>query len=123
MQRFASDQDLPVSVLAQVDRGRIKVTGAIGSVHGSSLNRFNEEGPAAEAARIGTELAEKLLMSGETVIDLLEADFPDGLPLSEADELPGELDSELDAGMTVDIDGDLDAELNDLAEDELTDQT
>jgi hydroxymethylbilane synthase len=79
MQRFASDQDLPVSVLAQVDRNRICVTGAIASLH-TPANQETIEGKALHASQLGAELAEKLIMSGESVIDLLEADFPEGLP-------------------------------------------
>ncbi len=79
MQRFATDQDLPVSVLAQVDRKRICITGAITSMHGT-VNQETVEGSAGHARQLGTELAEKLLLNGEAFIDLLEADFPEGLP-------------------------------------------
>jgi hydroxymethylbilane synthase len=104
MQRFASDQDLPISALAKVERRRIRLEGAIGSLHGTTINRDSLEGAATEAAQIGRELAERLLMSGEAVIDLLEADFPEGLsdldlddPLAEdlSDELELDLESEL----------------------------
>jgi len=103
MQRFTSDQDLPVSVLAQVERKKICVTGAIGSMHGSG-NQATIEGAATRASQVGTELAEKLLLSGEAFIDLLEADFPDGVPGDDLDEvmiddpladLPDEIDDEI----------------------------
>jgi hydroxymethylbilane synthase len=82
MQRFTSDQDLPIGVLAQVDRKKICVTGCICSLHGMA-NQETAEGDTANAAQIGTDLAERLLLSGESFIDLLEADFPDGLPEEE----------------------------------------
>lgn len=98
MQRFASDQDLPVSVLAQVDRNRICITGAIASLH-STANQEVIEGKALHASQLGTELAEKLLLSGEAVIDLLEADFPDGLPEEfDADEAMADETVELFTG-------------------------
>jgi hydroxymethylbilane synthase len=109
LQRFASDQDLPVSSLAQVERHHIQITGAIGSVHGSSLNRITRQGPAANAAAIGSELAEKLLLSSEAVIELLEADFPDGLPFAAADD---ELEDEQETDLTAEL-------VDELAEDEL----
>jgi len=79
MQRFATDQDLPVSVLAQVDRKHVCIKGAITSMRGT-VNQETIEGSASHAKQLGTELAEKLLLNGEAFIDLLEADFPEGLP-------------------------------------------
>jgi hydroxymethylbilane synthase len=117
LQRFASDQDLPVSALAQVEHGQLRMTGAIGSVHGPSLNRLTHEGPAAEAVAIGTELAEKLLLSSDAVINLLEADFPDGLPQpSQEDPLLDELEENLDEDRESELNEDY---LDELADDEL----
>ncbi len=101
MQRFASDQDLPVSVLAQVDRKKILVTGAIASLRGTT-NRDSAEGPTPNAGQIGADLAEKLLMNGDSVIDLLEADFPDGLPAldQEDDPLGGGVEDELETELS-----------------------
>jgi hydroxymethylbilane synthase len=108
MQRFTSDQDLPVSALAQVDRNQIQVTGAIASVRGSSLSWATQEGAAAEAETIGAQLAEKLLLESDVVIDLLEADFPNGLPQSEGDaSLEGDFLQELDAEAAAELTDDL----------------
>ncbi|MFH1841749.1 MAG: hypothetical protein ABIF77_00945 [bacterium] len=113
MQRFASDQDLPISALAQVNRRQIRVEGSICPLRGGVLNRSSQEGLARNAVQIGTDLAEKLLMSGDSVIDLLEADFPDGLPDSDLDDvLDKDLPDELEAVLESELDGDLDLDLD-----------
>lgn len=113
MQRFATDQDLPLSALAQVERRRIRIEGAISSLRAATLNRASHEGPAASAVQIGTELAEKLLLSGDAVIDLLEADFPDGLPPADLDDtLAGDLPDDLEGGFDGDLDGELGGDLD-----------
>jgi len=86
VERIATDLDLAVGVLARVDGKRILVTGAIASPSGDSVNRASREGAAAQAASVGAGLAEQLLLSGDTLLDLLEADFPEGLPTADADE-------------------------------------
>jgi len=87
MQHFASDQDLPVAVLARVERGRIEITGAVGSIQGENANKLGTEGDAANAVALGTGLAQNLLGSLDSVIELLAADFPDGLPAEDVDEI------------------------------------
>jgi len=97
LQRFASDQDLPLSVLARCTEGHLVITGAVGSSHEGALRRVVCEGPAERAAALGMELAEKLLASSETVISLLEADFPEGLPDDDSEEetTAGELEPDV----------------------------
>jgi hydroxymethylbilane synthase len=98
MQRLASDQDLPISVLARVDHDTITVTGSIGSPHGAAVNRVVVSGPRSDAARLGAAAVEKLLLDERAVIDLLEADFPEGLPGRDADDLAvSDLDDEIRA--------------------------
>jgi len=94
MQCFTSDQDLPISVLAQVEHKQIQITGAIGSTHDESSNKLTLTGKAANAIQLGTELAQKLLGNLHSVIELLEADFPDGLPDDDC-EFEGDIDQEL----------------------------
>jgi len=86
IQHFAADQDLPISVLARVDHDAINITGAIGSVSGSRANKQSIDGKATEATTLGAELASKLMFNTETLIELLEADFPDGLPGDDLDD-------------------------------------
>ena len=114
MQRFTSDQDLPVSVLAQVERQRVIIEGAIGSIHGRG-HRIVQEGPVARASQLAAEVAEKLLLSEDAVIDLLEADFPDGLP----DDDESELDAELKKDLAAELDSELEASLADDLDDDL----
>jgi hydroxymethylbilane synthase len=111
MQRFTSDQDLPVSALAQVDREQIQVTGVIASVRGSSLSWATQEGAASDAEAIGCRVAEKLLLESNVVIDLLEADFPDGVPAGEGlaslgEDFLEELDAEAAAEIADDFSDD-----------------
>ncbi len=104
-QRFASDQDLPVAALARVRSGRLTLDGAVLSTHGAAACRDQVEGPAAEARSLGEQLAEKLLMGGDAVMHLLEADFPDGLPALEEDPLPaGDGQEDEEAGGADDLD-------------------
>jgi len=86
LQRFASDLELPVGVLARCQGGRLTVTGAVGSSHAAAAALQQREGPAEQAAALGTALAEAILSSDEALIGLLEAEFPEGLPLDD-DEL------------------------------------
>jgi len=79
-ERICSDQDCPLGVLAQVSDEDLVITGVVGSLHGDSLNHALVRGPASEAASLGARLAEQLLMNTDSLIDLLEADFPEGLP-------------------------------------------
>ncbi len=85
LQRFASDLELPVGVLARCDGTRLTVTGAVGTSDAAAAEIQQREGPAEQAAALGAELAEAILQSGQTLIGLLEAEFPEGLP-GDADE-------------------------------------
>jgi hydroxymethylbilane synthase len=94
--RMVSDQDLPVGALARVTGGQIAITGT----SGSGTSRITVDGAISEAEAAGLGLAMQLLCSVESFVDLLEADFPDGLPeddgAGESDlAMPGE-DDDLD---------------------------
>lgn len=86
MERVSTDQDVPAGVLARVEGRRVEITAAIASPSGTSVNRAAREGPAAQAAQLGAALAEQLLLDANTLLSLLEADFPEGLPAGELDE-------------------------------------
>jgi hydroxymethylbilane synthase len=79
--RMISDQDLPVGALARVAGGEVVITGATGS----GTNRISVNGEIDEALAVGSGLAQQILERGDSFADLLEADFPDGLP-DEGDE-------------------------------------
>jgi len=99
--RMISDQDLPVGALARVEQSQLVITGTTGS----GLNRLATHGPVEKAASIGDGLATRILSRIDTFADLLEADFPDGLPEdgdSGTDEMMDDLD--LEAGDEVEID-------------------
>lgn len=86
LQRFASDLELPVGVLARCERGRLRITGAVGSSESDHHAMVTREGAADKAASLGVSLAEALLADDSALISLLEADFPEGVPEDE-DEL------------------------------------
>lgn len=79
--RMISDQDLPVGALARVANGEVVITGATGS----GSNRISVNGEIDQALAVGSGLAQQLLERVDSFADLLEADFPDGLP-DEGDE-------------------------------------
>lgn len=79
-ERIRSDQDCAMGVLAQANDGQLIITGAIGSRSGSAPVQAVLRGDADEARDLGARLAEELLSQPCTLIDLLEADFPEGLP-------------------------------------------
>jgi hydroxymethylbilane synthase len=87
LQRFASDLELPVGVLARCTGSRLVVTGAVGSSAAATAALQQREGPAEQAAALGTALAEAILQSDEALIGLLEAEFPEGLPGDDEDEV------------------------------------
>lgn len=96
-ERICSDQDCPVGALAQVSGDSIVITGAIGSLHGGSLHRAVLEGQVESAADLGARLAEQLMSRATSLLDLLEADFPEGLPddtTGDDDDLFGDDDPE-----------------------------
>ncbi|MEN8006810.1 MAG: hypothetical protein ABFS42_07315 [Candidatus Krumholzibacteriota bacterium] len=74
--RMISDQDLPVGALARVAGGEVVITGTTGP----GTKRIAVNGETHEAVAVGSGLAEQILSRGESFADLLEADFPDGLP-------------------------------------------
>jgi hydroxymethylbilane synthase len=74
--RMISDQDLPVGALARVHGGEVEITGTTGP----GSKRIVVNGETHEAEAVGSGLAQQILSRGESFADLLEADFPDGLP-------------------------------------------
>lgn len=94
LQRFASDLELPVGVLARCAQGRLTVTGAVGSSDAAAVGLQQREGPPDQAARLGTELAESILLNDQALIGLLEAEFPEGLP-ADLDEDERDIDPDL----------------------------
>ena len=74
--RMISDQDLPVGALARVAGGEVVITGTTGP----GTKRIAVNGETHEAEAVGSGLAQQILSRGESFADLLEADFPDGLP-------------------------------------------
>lgn len=104
-ERLCGDQDCPLGVLAQAGDESVIITGAVGSTRGGSLNQAVLRGSADDAASLGVRLAEQLLMHTTSLIDLLEADFPEGLPV----ELEGAGKTELHE----DLGGDADEEFED----------
>ncbi len=79
--RMLPDQDLPVGALARVDGATVEIVGCTGS----GRRHVAAAGAAADAVAVGSELALKLLSHRDSLVDLLEGDFPDGLP-DERDE-------------------------------------
>ncbi len=104
--RMISDQDLPVGALARVDGSEVEITGTTGP----GTKRIAVNGETHEAEAVGSGLAQQILSRGESFADLLEADFPDGLP-DENDEdvaiLEGPTESS-DADNWSELDDDLD---------------
>ena len=74
--RMISDQDLPVGALARVRGKHISIVGSTGS----GSNRITVKGGRGDADKVGDGLATRMLCTVDTFADLLEADFPDGLP-------------------------------------------
>jgi hydroxymethylbilane synthase len=66
--RLEGGCQVPIAGLAQVEGGRVSLEGLVGSVDGKTLIRDRGEGPAAEAERVGRELAEKILDAGGRAI-------------------------------------------------------
>lgn len=106
--RMLPDQDLPVGALARVSADGIAILGGTGAAR----QRISVTGTLAEADAVGDGLAQQILCHRESFADLLEGDFPEGLP-EEPDEdasLLGELADTQDEER---LDGDLD-DLEDL---------
>ena len=112
--RMISDMDIPVGVLAQVQGDEVIITGSTGAC----INRVSVNGPVAQAEEVGLGLAQQILSSGEALVDLLEADFPDGLP-PEDEEILDSAEDDLDLEEDLDLEDDpLDAEIAALDEDD-----
>lgn len=94
LQRFASDLELPVGVLARCSSNRLTITGAVGSSDAADEALQHREGPPDHAARLGNALAEAILYSDKALIGLLEAEFPEGLPV-DLDEDETDIDPDL----------------------------
>jgi len=90
--RMISDQDLPLGALARVEGGEVVITGTTGP----GTSRIIVDGETHEAEAVGGGLAQQILSRAESFADLLEADFPDGLPeendedVTILEDLPGE---------------------------------
>lgn len=80
LQRFASDLEPPLGVLARCADGSLRITGAVGSSSAAAAALQWSEGPPDQATELGTALAETILLHDDALIGLLEADFPEGLP-------------------------------------------
>jgi hydroxymethylbilane synthase len=106
--RMLPDQDLPVGALARVGGDGIAILGATGA----GRQRVSVSGAANEAEAVGDGLAQQLLSRSDTFTDLLEGDFPDGLP-----EEPDEDATLLGGGLAADEDEErFDGDLEDLEE-------
>jgi len=66
--RLEGGCQVPIAGLAKLEGGRVMMEGLVGSVDGKTLIRDRGEGPAAEAERVGRELAEKILDAGGRAI-------------------------------------------------------
>jgi hydroxymethylbilane synthase len=89
--RMISDQDLPVGALAKVEADEVSIVGATGA----GTDRIVVNGGVAEATAVGAGLAQQILSSGESLADLLEAEFPDGLPDDPDDPAATDEDAEI----------------------------
>ncbi|MBK7045479.1 MAG: hypothetical protein IPH48_02895 [bacterium] len=105
--RMLPDQDLPVGALARVGADGIAILGGTGA----GRHRISVSGTVDEAEAVGDGLAQQLLSHCDTFVDLLEGDFPEGLP-EEPDE-----DATLLGGLaTEEVDEPFDENLEDLEE-------
>ena len=105
--RMLPDQDLPVGALARVGSDGIAILGGTGA----GRHRISVSGTVDEAEAVGDGLAQQLLSHCDTFVDLLEGDFPEGLP-EEPDE-----DATLLGGLaTEEVDEPFDENLEDLEE-------
>ena len=66
--RLEGGCQVPIGAHAEVDGATVRLTGLIASVDGSQLLRDTLTAPAAEAAALGTRLAETLLARGGKAI-------------------------------------------------------
>jgi hydroxymethylbilane synthase len=66
--RLEGGCQVPIAGLALVEGDRVAMEGLVGSIDGKVLIRDRGEGPVADAARVGRELAEKILDRGGRAI-------------------------------------------------------
>lgn len=68
---------VPIAALARVDGGRVRISGLVADTDGSRVFRDSADGPAEDAARIGSGLAARILDQGarEILEQLLEAEL------------------------------------------------
>ncbi|MBC8425599.1 hypothetical protein H8E07_15905 [bacterium] len=109
-ERICSDRDCPVGVLAQANDGNLIITGAVGSRSGAAPTQAVVKGDAEAARDLGTRLAEELLQNTSSLIALVEADFPDGLPDEPGDALSAEEEPTLKEGVLEDLEPVVDEE-------------
>jgi hydroxymethylbilane synthase len=68
--RLEGGCQVPIGAFATTDGDTVTLTGLIASVDGKEILKEQETGPAAEAAEMGTRIAEKLLdMGGREILD------------------------------------------------------
>jgi hydroxymethylbilane synthase len=68
LRRLEGGCQVPIGALAQVDGGQLTLRGLVAALDGSRLVRDKIHGPAADAAQLGTDLAERLLVAGGLAI-------------------------------------------------------
>jgi hydroxymethylbilane synthase len=79
--RMISDRDVPVGALARVRGDQMVIVGGTGS----ATHRISVDGDLDQAEEIGAGLAMQILQDTASFADLLEAEFPDGLPVMDDD--------------------------------------
>lgn len=99
--RMISDRDVPVGALARVRDGQLVIVGATGS----ATNRISVDGSRDQAEEIGAGLASQILQDVTSFADLLEADFPEGLPAGDGLDDLDDLDDLDELGEMDEMDG------------------
>jgi len=66
--RLEGGCQVPIGAHAEVEAGQVRITGLVASLDGRRLIREELSGPIAEAAALGTALAERILERGGDVI-------------------------------------------------------
>jgi len=64
LHRLEGGCQVPIAAYAEREGDQIRLTGLVGSVDGTSIIRDSDQGPAAEAARLGDALATRILEAG-----------------------------------------------------------
>ena len=83
---MVTDLDLPIGALARIQGTEISIT----STTGCGTKRVSAHGKVSEAEEVGSSLAQQILGSPESFVDLLEAEFPLGLPPEEEEDFEAE---------------------------------